>query len=69
MVSKPRRAVIESINSNRKPEPNMDAMYLLMPTTQNVKRIIADFSDGRVQYGGAHIFFIDGTTVQVFHFF
>jgi syntaxin-binding protein 1 len=36
-------------------------MYLLMPTTQNVHRIIKDFSDGRQQYLGAHLFFVDGT--------
>jgi syntaxin-binding protein 1 len=32
-----------------------------MPTTQNVNRIIKDFSDGRQQYLGAHLFFVDGT--------
>ncbi|KAG8767035.1 vacuolar sorting protein VPS33/slp1 [Ceratobasidium sp. 428] len=35
-------------------------MYILMPTSQNVERIIADFSEGRKRYGGAHLFFIDG---------
>lgn len=35
-------------------------MYLLMPTTQNVDRVIADFSDGREQYLAAHVFFIEG---------
>ena len=32
-----------------------------MPTTQNIDRIIRDFSDGRQQYLGAHLFFLDGT--------
>lgn len=31
-----------------------------MPTTQNVDRIIADFSGGRKQYAAAHIFFMEG---------
>lgn len=35
-------------------------MYLLMPTTQNVNRIIEDFPQGHKRYGGAHLFFIDG---------
>ena len=35
-------------------------MYLLMATSQNVDRIIRDFS-GTQQYAAAHLFFIDGT--------
>ena len=38
----------------------MEAVYLLMSTSQNVDRIIRDFSDGRQQYAAAHLFFIDG---------
>lgn len=51
--------VIESINTHRT-EQSLEAMYLLMPTSQNIDRIIADFSDGRRRYAGAHLFFIDG---------
>ncbi|CEL61750.1 Protein transport protein sec1 OS=Schizosaccharomyces pombe (strain 972 / ATCC 24843) GN=sec1 PE=3 SV=1 [Rhizoctonia solani AG-1 IB] len=51
--------LIESINTHRG-EQSLEAMYLLMPTTQNVNRIIDDFSQGRKRYGGAHLFFIDG---------
>lgn len=51
--------VIESINTQRS-EQQFEAMYLLMSTTQNVDRIIADFSNGRQQYLAAHVFFIDG---------
>lgn len=39
----------------------MEAMYLVMPTSQNVDRIIRDFSNGQQQYAAAHLFFIDGT--------
>ena len=38
----------------------MEAMYLLMPTTQNVDRIVRDFS-GQQMYAGAHLFFTDRT--------
>jgi syntaxin-binding protein 1 len=31
-----------------------------MPTSQNIDRVIADFSEGRRRYAGAHLFFIDG---------
>ena len=51
--------VVEAINSHRTVQ-TQEAMYLLMPTTANVERIIADFSNGRKQYGGAHVFFMDG---------
>lgn len=51
--------VVETITSNRDSQPHFDAMYLLMPTTQNIDRIIRDFSNNK-QYAGAHLFFIDG---------
>ncbi|KAJ7698949.1 Sec1-like snare protein [Mycena rosella] len=51
--------LIESITNYRDPQPEFEAMYLLMPTTQNVERVIKDFSNTR-QYAAAHLFFIDG---------
>jgi hypothetical protein len=53
-------AVIESITKYREPQPEFEAVYLLMPTTHNVDRIIRDFSDGTRQYAAAHLFFIEG---------
>lgn len=38
----------------------VDAIYLLTPTSQNVDRIIADFTNGRRTYKSAHLYFIDG---------
>lgn len=55
-----RRTVIESISNYREPQ-QFEAVYILMPTTQNVERIIKDFSNDRQQYLGAHLFFIEGT--------
>lgn len=55
-----RPAVIESITNYREAQPTMEAIYLLMPTSQNVDRIIRDFSNGKQQYAAAHLFFIDG---------
>jgi syntaxin-binding protein 1 len=52
--------VIEAVNSNRTPQPQLEAIYLLMPTSANVERVIADFSHNRTQYAGAHLFFLDG---------
>lgn len=53
-------SVIESITSRRDPQPQFEAMYLLMSTTQNIDRIIRDFSGGDQQYAAAHLFFVDG---------
>ena len=55
-----KKKVIESITSHREAQPGLDAVYMLMPTSANVDRIIRDFSGGRQQYAGAHLFFIDG---------
>jgi hypothetical protein len=56
-------AVIESINTYRDPQPEFEALYLLMSTSQNIDRIIKDFSGAR-QYAAAHLFFIDGMSVR-----
>jgi hypothetical protein len=53
-------AVIESIANNREPQPEYEAMYLLMPTNQNVDRVIRDFSGNTKQYAAGHLFFVEG---------
>jgi len=52
---------VEPLHSPRQPM-GVDAIYLLTPTSQNVDRIIADFSNGRRTYKSAHLYFIDGQT-------
>ncbi|PPQ62890.1 hypothetical protein CVT24_006288, partial [Panaeolus cyanescens] len=49
----------ELITNIREPQPDFEAIYILMPTSQNVDRIIRDFTD-RKQYAAAHLFFIEG---------
>ncbi|KAE9398544.1 Sec1-like snare protein [Gymnopus androsaceus JB14] len=56
---------IESISNYRDPQPGLEAMYLVMPTSQNIDRIIRDFSD-TPQYAGAHLFFIEGLSESLF---
>ncbi|KAH9951056.1 Sec1-like protein [Amylocystis lapponica] len=51
--------LIESITNYRDPQPQFEAMYLLMSTSQNVDRIIKDFSNGHQQYAAANLFFVD----------
>ncbi|KAF9480487.1 Sec1-like snare protein [Pholiota conissans] len=57
--------LIESISNYREPQPDFEAMYMLMPTTQNVERIIADFTT-RKQYAAAHLFFLEGLPEHLF---
>ncbi|KAH9004485.1 Sec1-like protein [Lactarius hatsudake] len=58
--------LIESISSNRESQPGFDAVYILMPTSTNIDRIIRDFSGGRQQYAGAHLFFVDALADELF---
>ncbi|KAJ7509807.1 Sec1-like protein [Mycena galericulata] len=57
--------LIESITNFRDPQPEFEALYLLMPTSQNVDRVIKDFSGVR-QYAAAHLFFTDGLEERLF---
>ncbi|KAF9047185.1 Sec1-like protein [Hymenopellis radicata] len=58
--------LIESISNYREPQPEFEALYLLMATTQNVDRIVRDFSSPTPQYAGGHLFFIDGLPEPLF---
>ena len=54
------RSVIEVITNHREPQ-SLEAVYILMPTTQNIQRIIRDFTPGNEKYSAAHLFFTDRT--------
>lgn len=43
-----------------KPSPEGEAVYLLMPTTQNVDRVILHFSGGRKMFARVHLYFTEG---------
>ena len=53
-------SVIEVITNYREPQ-SLEAAYILMPTTENIRRIIRDFTPGSEKYSAAHLFFIDRT--------
>ncbi|KAF5377779.1 hypothetical protein D9757_008057 [Collybiopsis confluens] len=57
---------IEAISNYREPQPGLEAMYLIMPTNQNIDRVIRDFST-TPQYAAAHLFFIDGLPESLFN--
>ena len=53
-------SVIEVITNHREPQ-SLEAVYILMPTTENIQRIIRDFTPGNEKYSAAHLFFTDRT--------
>ncbi|KAG8794851.1 vacuolar sorting protein VPS33/slp1, partial [Serendipita sp. 405] len=59
-----RVTMIDLITTYRPPEPNMQAMYLVMPTTQNIDRIIKDFTD-KQNYASAWLYFTDRITERL----
>ncbi|KAL5531405.1 hypothetical protein ACEPAG_4282 [Sanghuangporus baumii] len=56
------------LNSDRlyEAQPEQEAMYLLMPTTKNVERIVEEFSNGRRQFKRVHLFFVDALADDLF---
>lgn len=38
----------------------VEGLYILTPTAQNVRRVIDDFANGRRTYKSAHLYFVDG---------
>ncbi|PAV20211.1 Sec1-like snare [Pyrrhoderma noxium] len=56
------------VNSDRlyEAQPDQEAMYLLMPTTRNVERIINEFSNGHRQFKRVHLFFVDALSEDLF---
>ncbi|KAG8998952.1 vacuolar sorting protein VPS33/slp1 [Tulasnella sp. JGI-2019a] len=59
--------VIDSVSSYRQPQPGLEAIYFLMATTQNVDRVVKDFSGTEPTYDGAHLFFMDALPEPLFN--
>lgn len=52
--------MIDPLQSARRPDPNLPVIYLVLPTTQAVHRILADFAAPSPGYAAAHVVFLDG---------
>ncbi|KAJ1515114.1 Syntaxin-binding protein 1, partial [Coelomomyces lativittatus] len=53
--------LVEMINKNRQPYPNLEAVYFLSPTPEAISYLISDFSSSGANapmYAAAHLFFI-----------
>ncbi|KAI5117142.1 hypothetical protein M0805_008261 [Coniferiporia weirii] len=47
-------------------QPDQEAIYMLMPTTQNIERIINEFANGQRQFRRVHLFFVDAPSEELF---
>lgn len=54
-----RVTLVERLQMNRQPFPDMDVLYVAVPTVDAARRISADFERGKVKYGNVHLFFLD----------
>mmetsp|Transcript_25416 Transcript_25416/g.27786 ORF Transcript_25416/g.27786 Transcript_25416/m.27786 type:complete len:631 (+) Transcript_25416:78-1970(+) len=61
-----RVTLVERLQMNRQPFPDMDVLYVAVPTVDAARRISADFERGKVKYGNVHLFFLDSVGNDVF---
>ncbi|KAF9784931.1 Sec1-like protein [Thelephora terrestris] len=55
---------IEVITNHRELQ-SLEAIYILMPTTENIRRIIRDLTPGNQKYAAVHCFFTDPISDQL----
>ncbi|KAK9729404.1 syntaxin binding protein 1, variant 3 [Basidiobolus ranarum] len=59
--------LLENIEFNRQPFPDLEAVYLLTPTFESVFRLLEDFCSKKgPMYAAAHVFFTSGLDEQMF---
>ncbi|EKX52395.1 Sec1 family protein B, partial [Guillardia theta CCMP2712] len=56
-------SLIENVELDRQPMPNMHAIYFLTPSWSSVKRLCSDFQEGKPpKYAAAHVYFTSQPT-------
>jgi syntaxin-binding protein 1 len=54
-----RVTLVERLSMNRQPFPDMDVIYVCVPTMEAVRKISSDFEAKKSRYGHVHMFFLD----------
>lgn len=55
-----RVTLVEQLSRPRQPFKEMDAIYLIAPTTESCNLVLQDFqNDKQSRYGGVHLYFLD----------
>lgn len=57
--------LVEKLQLNRQPFPDMDVIYLTLPTVEAAQRISKDFeSRSKAKYNNVHLFFLENVRYQ-----
>jgi syntaxin-binding protein 1 len=61
--------LVEKLSLKRQPFPDMDVIYLAVPTPEAVQKISEDFeSRSKAKYGNVHLFFLESVSDFFFNF-
>ncbi|KAJ2961915.1 hypothetical protein NQZ79_g2914 [Umbelopsis isabellina] len=61
------KRLVENIEKQRQPYPNLEAIYILTPCVASTSRLVDDFArKGGPMYAAAHVHFTNGTFVEGF---
>ncbi len=52
-------SVVESLSKARQPLPHLEAIYVVVPSEENIEAIKKDYSGASPMYKSAHIFFLE----------
>ena len=58
--------VVESLSKSRQPLPHLEAIYVVVPSEENIEFIKKDFSGTSPMYKTAHIFFLESKSLSIF---
>lgn len=59
--------IVEDINKNREPLPQLEAIYLIQPTKESIGHFIDDFTHNNNKYKSAHLFFTEACNNELFN--
>lgn len=64
-----RVTLVERLSMNRQPFPDMDVIYVAVPTVEAARKISSDFEAKKSRYGHVHLFFLDSVILSHIPFY